>query len=67
MIMCQVKYKTKLKKQQVLKNLMILIGTNDILPDYIAIKNIALLMICIIKNDGKLYSKIFLEKVLFVK
>ena len=67
MIMCQVKYKTKLKKQQVLKNLMILIGTNDILPDYIAIKNIALLMICIIKNDGKLYSKIFLGKVLFVK
>ena len=46
---------------------MILIGTNDILPDYIAIKNNALLMICIIKNDGKLYSKIFLEKVLFVK
>ena len=46
---------------------MILIGTNDILPDYIAIRNIALLMICIIKNDGKLYSKIFLEKVLFVK
>ena len=43
----------------------ILIDTNDKLPNNITIKNVVALMTCVIKDDGKFYPQIFLEKCLF--
>ena len=45
----------------------ILIHTDDILPDYITLKNVVILTICIIKDDGKFYPQIFLEEALYNK
>ena len=40
--------------------------TDDKLPDNI-LKNVVILIIFVIKDDGKLYAQIFLEKILFIK
>ena len=48
-------------------NAKILIDTNDKLPDHVTLRNVVILMTCIIKNDGKFYPQIFLEEALFVK
>ena len=45
----------------------ILIDTDDKLPDGITLKNVAILMTSAIKNDGKFYTQIFLEKALHAK
>lgn len=45
----------------------ILSDTDNKLPDYIILKNAMILIICIIKYDGKFYTKIFLEEVLYDK
>ena len=45
----------------------ILIDADDKLPDYNTLKNVMILMTCFIKYDDKFYTKIFLEKALFVK
>ena len=37
----------------------ILIDTDDKLPDGITLKNIVILMTCVIKNNGKFYPEIF--------
>ena len=42
----------------------ILIDTDDTFSDDITLKNIGILIICIIKDIGKFYSQIFLEEVL---
>ena len=44
----------------------ILIDTDDKLPDDITLKNVVILMTCIIKNFGKFYPQIFLEEAFFV-
>ena len=41
--------------------------TDNKLPDYIILKNAMILIICIIKYDGKFYTKTFLEEVLYDK
>ena len=43
----------------------ILIDIDDKFPDGSTFKNVAILITCVIKNDGKLYPQIFLEKALF--
>ena len=48
-------------------NAKILIDTNDKLPDYITLRNVVILMTCIIEDDDKFYPQIFLEEALFVK
>ena len=45
----------------------IFIATDDELPEDIALKNVLILMTCIIKDDGKFYPQMLLEEVLFVK
>ena len=44
----------------------ILIDTDDELPNNITLKNVMMLMTCVLK-DGKFYPQIFLEKALFAK
>ena len=41
-----------------------LIETNDKLPDDITLKNVVTLIICIVKDDGKLFPQILLEEAL---
>ena len=48
-------------------NTKILIDTDDKLPDDITLKNVVILITCVIKDNGKSYLQIFLEKALFVK
>ena len=48
-------------------NTKILIDTDDKLPDDITLKNVVILITCVIKDNGKFYLQIFLEKALFVK
>ena len=43
-----------------------MIDTDDKLPDDITLKNVVILMTCIIKNYGKFYPQIFLEEAFFV-
>ena len=43
----------------------ILIATDDKLSDYITLKNVVVLVTCIIKDDGKFYPKHFLEETLY--
>ena len=43
----------------------ILIDTDDKLQGYIALKNVVILITCIIKDDDKFYPQIFLEKTLY--
>ena len=45
----------------------ILIDTYDKLPNNITLKNVVVLMTCVVKDDGNLYPQVFLEKALFVK
>ena len=42
-----------------------MIDTDDKLPGYIALKNVVILITCIIKDDNKFYPQIFLEKTLY--
>ena len=44
----------------------ILIETDDKLPDDITLKNAVILVTSVIKNKGKFYQQIFLEKALVV-
>ena len=46
-------------------NTKILIDTDDKLQGYIALKNVVILITCIIKDDDKFYPQIFLEKTLY--
>ena len=39
-----------------------LIETNDILPDVVTLKNIVILITCIIKNNDKFHPELFLEE-----
>ena len=50
-----------------ISNTNILTDTDDKLLDYITLKNVSILMACVIKNDGKCYLQIFSKKALFVK
>ena len=43
----------------------ILTDTNDKLPDYITLKNVRILITCIINGDCKIYLQIFLEEALY--
>ena len=43
----------------------ILIYTDDKFPDDITLKNVAKLIKCVIKNDGKFYPQVFLEQALY--
>lgn len=45
-------------------NSNILNDTDDKLPDDINLKDVMILMTCIIKDNGKFYPQIFLEKML---
>ena len=45
-------------------NTKILIDTNNELTDYINLKNVAILMACVIKGDDKFYQQLFLEEAL---
>ena len=38
-----------------------------ILPDDITLKSVVILLTCVIKDDGKFHSQIFLEEALFIK
>ena len=42
------------------ENTKILIETDDKLPGDITLKNVAILMACVIKDDGKFYPQQFL-------
>ena len=44
----------------------ILMDTDDKLPDEVTLKNVVILMICVIKDNGKFYPQIFLKKSLYV-
>ena len=43
----------------------ILIDTDDKLPNCISLKSFVKIMISVIKNDGKFYSQLLLEKALY--
>ena len=43
----------------------ILIDTDDKLPNCISLKRFVIIMISVIKNDGKFYSQLLLEKALY--
>ena len=45
----------------------ILIDTDGKLPNDITLKNVVLLIACIIKDDDKFHPQIFLEEALFLK
>ena len=47
-------------------NTKILIDTEDKLPNDITLKNVAILITCVINDDNKFYRQLFLEKALFV-
>ena len=47
-------------------NTKILIDTDNKLPDDITMKNIVIIIICIIKDDSKFYPQIFLDEALLV-
>ena len=42
-----------------------LTDTDDKLPDYITLKNVLILITCVIKNDAKFCPQIFLEDALY--
>ena len=44
-----------------------LFNTNDKLPDDFTLKNIVILMTCIIKDYGKFYLQLFLEEAMILK
>ena len=43
------------------------IADTKILINNITLKNVVILLTCVIKDDGNLYQQIFLEKTLYVK
>ena len=43
----------------------ILINTDDILPDNITLKNAFVLVISVIKDDGKFHSRLFLKEAFY--
>ena len=45
----------------------ILIDMDNKLPDDITLKNVVILMTCVIQDGGKLYPQMFLEETLYVK
>ena len=45
----------------------ILIDTDGKLPNDITLKNVVLLIACVIKDDDKFHPQIFLEEALFLK
>ena len=45
-------------------NIRILIDADDKLPDDIALKNVVVIMTCVIKNDDKFYLQLILEEAL---
>ena len=45
----------------------ILIDTDEKLTDDISLKNVVILMTCVIKDDSKFYPQIFFKEALFVK
>ena len=45
----------------------ILFDMDEKLPDYITLKNVVILITCIIKDDGTFYPQIFWEKALYDK
>ena len=47
-------------------NTKILIDTEDKLPNDITLKNVAILITCVINDDNKFYRQLFLGKALFV-
>ena len=47
-------------------NTKILIDTEDKLPNDIILKNVAILITCVINDDNKFYRQLFLGKALFV-
>ena len=44
----------------------ILINKGEKLPDYITLKNVVILIVCVIKDDGKFYPQMFLEEAILV-
>ena len=48
-------------------NTKILIDTDDKLPDDITLKNVVILMTCVVKDDDKFYPQLLLEEILFLK
>ena len=44
-----------------------LVDTDDKFPDDIIVKNVVILMKCIIKDDGKFYLQLSFEEALFLK
>ena len=45
----------------------ILIDTDNEMLYYITLKSVVILITCVIKNDGKFYPQIFLERALYNK
>lgn len=43
----------------------ILIDTDDKLLNYITLKNVVIIMTSVVRDDGKFYSQLFLEKALY--
>ena len=43
----------------------ILIDTDDKLINYITLTNVVIIMTSVVKDDGKFYSQLFLEKALY--
>ena len=43
----------------------ILIDTDDKLLNYITLTNVVIIMTSLVKDDGKFYSQLFLEKALY--
>ena len=50
-----------------LDNTKILIDKYDKFSDNITLKNVVILMTCVIKDCGKFYVQIFLEDVLYIE
>ena len=45
----------------------IVIDTDDKLSNYITLKNVVILITCVIKDDAKFYPQIFLEEALYTE
>ena len=56
----------KISGIETLDDSKILIKTDDEFRDSITLKNVVILMTCVIKNYNKFYSQIFLEEALLV-
>ena len=56
-----------LKHWNIFDKTKILIDTDKKLPDDITLRNVAILATYVVKDDGKFYPQIFLEKALLIK